>query len=131
MRKISVEAGRPGHGLEAVAGGISIHCVDLTEGAAATGLFVQLSDGDGQIRAAGHAGAKGLVEAEGLSDPLTDGIYQADFHVKAYYQARGITLPSTPFLDVVLYRFQSHDSAFHIHLPFKFSPWGYSLFRGN
>ena len=42
-----------------------------------------------------------------------------------------MTLPAVPFLDVVTYAFGIADPAQHYHLPFKLTPWGYSLFRGG
>jgi 5-hydroxyisourate hydrolase len=31
----------------------------------------------------------------------------------------------------VPFRFTIADAAQHYHLPFKFTPWGFSLFRGS
>ena len=42
---------------------------------------------------------------------------------------RATTTP--PFLDLVPFRFTIADAAQHFHLPFKFTPWGFSLFRGS
>lgn len=130
-------------------GGISIHCVDVANGRVAAGLRVTLRRLDG-----GPALASGLVNAKGLLDDpalmgagVVAGAYEVEFDVGAYYRAlfaraagarasavlNGVVLapPEPAFLEVVPYRFHVADVAQHYHLPFKFTPWGFSLFRGG
>lgn len=117
----------------AKAGGISIHVFDVANGVAAAGLSVELRGPGGKLLAAGTIGASGAfdhptVRGEGLTET---GIYEAVFHVGAWYRARGVALPSPAFLETVPYRFGIADLAQHYHLPLKMTPWGFSLFRGG
>jgi len=116
--------------------GISIHVVDVSRGLVAQGMRVELracggTGGAGRLIAAGDISAKGLLEDSALTSSFEPGAYEAIFHVAAYYRAAGVGLPAVPFLDVVSYRFGIADPAQHYHLPFKLTPWGYSLFRGG
>ncbi len=120
--------------------GISIHAVDVGRGIVASGMRVELfsfvSEGDN-----GETGrrliARGMISAAGtLNDPALTGTfmagrYEAVFHVGAYHRDVGISLAAVPFLDVVSYRFGIADPQQHYHLPFKFTAWGYSCFRGG
>lgn len=131
MRDLLVETGRSRNGLT-MSGGMSFHAVDLTLGEPAQGLLVELWDEDQQVLASGRITQTGNPDCAALlAEPKPNGSYTARFHVAGYYRAKGHALPPTCFLDVVAYDFQSHDPSFHIHLPFKFSPWGFSCFRGN
>lgn len=118
-----------------MAGGISIHAVDVSRACKAQGLHVVVSR---------VAGGKRIVVASGqiaenafLKHPimhgegLLEGAYEVAFHVADYYREAGVTLPDIPFLDVVTLRFVITDTSEHLHLPLKMTPWGYSLFRGN
>jgi 5-hydroxyisourate hydrolase len=40
-------------------------------------------------------------------------------------------LPNPSFIDVAVFRFGIDAVQQHFHLPFKFTPWGFSLFRGG
>ena len=118
-----------------MAGGISIHAVDVSTATKAEGLRVELWRADGMER---DLLAQGVIGADAsLAHPVTTGegvrvgCHEALFHVADYYRKRGVGLPEVPFLDVVVFPFLISDEAKHIHLPFKFTPWGYSLFRGN
>jgi len=115
------------------AGGISIHVFDVANGIAAAGLRVELRGPDGGLLASGAVGASGAfdhptVRGEGLTET---GIYEAVFHIGAWYRGRGTVLPSPAFLETVPYRFGIADLAQHYHLPLKMTPWGFSLFRGG
>jgi 5-hydroxyisourate hydrolase len=121
-------------------GGISIHCVDVAQGRVAAGLRVSLYrlGDDGQPLqpplAEGAVGADGSLRHPGLGgDRIGPGGYEVVFEVGTYCraQAAGATLPSPCFLERVPYRFHIADAAQHYHLPFKFTAWGFSLFRGG
>ena len=119
-------------------GGISIHCVDVASGRVAAGLRVTVrrlgADGQplGEVLAQGHIGANGLLADPALlSDAIGLGGYEASFFVGDFYRAQGAAVPSPAFLEVVPYRFHIADAAQHYHLPFKFTAWGFSLFRGG
>ena len=107
--------------------GISIHVVDVSRGIVAAGMQVELLH-DGKRIAQGKASSKGLLEVDGRAKA---GVYEAVFYVADWYREQQVALPSTPFLDVVTYRFGISDPEQHYHLPFKCTPWGYSCFRGG
>ena len=111
--------------------GVSIHVVDVSRGVVAQGMRVSLS-GTTQcgLIASGVISARGLLEEPALAARFEAGMYEAQFHVGAYYASVGIS-PDVPFLDVVSYRFGIAEPEQHIHLPFKCTPWGYSCFRGG
>lgn len=87
--------------------------------------------GAGKRIAGGVISTKGLLEDASLANRFAAGVYEAVFHVGAWYREQGTALPSVPFLDVVTYRFGISDPEQHFHLPFKCTPWGYSCFRGG
>lgn len=116
-------------------GGVSIHCVDVARGRVATGLQVvvsRLDPGGPCVIAQGAVGDKGLFEhAALLGREIQVGAYEVVFGVGDFCRASGVALPSPAFLEQVPYRFHIADVAQHYHLPFKFTPWGFSLFRGG
>ena len=113
-------------------GGISIHCVDVARGRVATGLRVRVARLDGALLCEGAINAKGLLDDPALmGEAVTAGGYEVTFEVGAFYRALGIEVPDPAFLESVPYRFHIADVAQHYHLPFKFTAWGFSLFRGG
>jgi 5-hydroxyisourate hydrolase len=116
-----------------MSGGISIHVVDVSRGVVAAWMRVEVYalTPDRKLIASGIVSAKGLVEESALAKRFLPGHYEAVFHVAAYYRAVGLSLPQTPFLDVVTYRFGIDDPESHYHLPMKLTPWGFSCFRGG
>jgi 5-hydroxyisourate hydrolase len=112
--------------------GISIHVVDVSRGVVAHGMRVEVrAAGGARLIAAGNINDKGILDESALAATFAAGAYEAVFHVADYYRKAGIALPAVPFLDVVTYAFGIADPAQHYHLPFKLTPWGYSLFRGG
>ena len=112
--------------------GISIHVVDVSRGAVAVGMQVELLHADGRVLASGATNPKGLLEHPALATTFEPGNYEAVFHVGAYYRGQAdVPLPKVPFLDVVHYHFGISEPQQHYHLPFKCTPWGYSCFRGG
>jgi 5-hydroxyisourate hydrolase len=121
-----------------MSGGLSIHCVDVASGRVAAGLRVTLHRLDAAGEPEGDALAEGLIGANGLlqhpalmSEAITAGGYEVRFAVGVFYRSQGAPLPSPAFLETVPYRFHIADVAQHYHLPFKFTAWGFSLFRGG
>jgi 5-hydroxyisourate hydrolase len=120
-----------------VSGGLSIHCVDVAHGRVASGLQVSLrrlmaDRHPGALLARGSVGANGLWSEPLLMGPaITAGGYEAGFDVGGFYRSQGVSVPDPAFLEEVVYRFYITDAAQHFHLPFKFTPWGFSLFRGG
>lgn len=114
-----------------MAGGISLHAVDIARGAPAVGMLVelwQLAPERKQI-AAGRLGANGQLDHPSVSGVgVIAGSYEALFHLGDYQRVHGV---GKPFLEVAPFRFEFEDARQHVHLPMKFTPWGYSLFRGS
>ena len=116
------------------AGGISIHAVDVARGIPAAGLGVtllRLSPDPAEI-AQGTCGAGGHFDhpvAQGGG--VIRGTYEVRFDVAAFYADSDLTLPDPAFMDVAVFRFGIDRVTEHFHLPFKFTPWGFSLFRGG
>ncbi len=116
-----------------MAQGISIHVVDVSRGLVATGMRVEvfaLISGRQSI-AAGAINERGVLAEPALDARFAPGEYEGLFYVAAFYRLIGVPLPAIPFLDVVSYRFGIADPNSHYHLPFKVTPWGFSLFRGG
>lgn len=141
---------------KARAGGISPHAVDVATGRPAAGMRVEIVriGATGATGAAGPMGATGDTNAGraggGADETIADltlgangaadhpvvhgagvaaGLHEVRFHVGAWLAAGGFEGPR--FLDVVPFRFHVYDPAQHYHLPFKFTPFGFSLFRGS
>ena len=115
--------------------GVSIHVVDVSRGVVAAGMGVELYaiglDAAPRLIATGTIAAGGTWDEPLLQQRFLAGVYEARFHVAAFYREVDVALPRLPFLDVVVYRFGIDDGAQHYHLPFKCTPWGYSCFRGG
>jgi len=114
-----------------MAGGISIHAVDIAAGRPARGLRVEIwrLAPDRTRLADGRLGADGLLQhAVVTGEGIVAGDYEALFHIDAFYRDGGRTEPA--FLTIVPFRFAIHNIDEHLHLPLKFTPWGLSLFRG-
>ena len=112
------------------AGGISIHCVDVATGRPATGMQVslhQLTEGEFTL-AEGQIGSNGQLDHPTVrGEGITAGIYEVRFHIGAYLKAQG---QFSGFLDIVPFRFVIEDVGPHLHLPMKFTPYGYAIFKG-
>lgn len=118
-----------------VSGGVSIHAVDIARGIPADGLGVRLWRMDGQTRievVEGSCGKDGLLDYPGAKGAgIQEGTYEVEFDVGAFYRQAGIELPNPAFVDVAVFRFGIERVEEHFHLPFKFTPWGFSMFRGG
>ncbi len=121
-----------------MSGGLSIHCVDVASGRVAAGLRVSVvrlqPDGQPQIDLLleGRVNASGLLQHPALmSDAISAGGYEVRFEVGDFYRSQGAAESAPAFLETVPYRFHIADAKQHYHLPFKFTAWGFSLFRGG
>ncbi|HEY9698893.1 MAG TPA: hydroxyisourate hydrolase [Trichocoleus sp.] len=117
-----------------MAGGISVHVVDVTRGLPAVGMKVEIFSisEPAQPIAAGVLSGKGLLDHPIVEGKGCDrGVYEVVFYIGDFYRQLGYSFPDTPFLDVVPFRFGIGDVEQHYHLPLKVSPWGFSLFRGG
>ena len=112
-----------------MAGGISIHAVDVASGRPAQGLRVEIwrvESARTQI-AEGRLGANGqldhpIVQGKGIEA----GEYEVHFHLGEFFAGGA----GASFLTVAPFRFRIEQVDEHFHLPMKFTRWGYSLFRG-
>lgn len=114
--------------------GISIHVVDVSRGVVASGMRIEVygTTPERRLLCHGAINPKGVLDdAVLMSDAMQVGYLEVLFHVADYYRNAGVPLPAIPFLDVVSYRFAIGDTRQHYHLPMKFTPWGYSCFRGG
>lgn len=110
-----------------MAGGISIHAVDVASGKPAQGLHVEIW----RIEPTRALIADGRLAANGVLDHLVTtgegveaGVYEVLFHLGEFFG------DGNGFLSVTPFRFRIADVDEHFHLPLKFTRWGYSLFRG-
>jgi 5-hydroxyisourate hydrolase len=116
-----------------MAGGISLHAVDVASGVPAQGMAVELwlRGSEPRLVATGQLGANGQLDhASVRGEGVEAGEYEALFHVGDYLRAQGGD-DASPFLDVLPFRFQVRDVAQHVHLPLKFTAWGCAIFRGS
>jgi len=116
------------------AGGISIHAVDVARGVPAAGLSVILRrmDPDPAEIASGVCSGDGhFAHPVSGGARVTRGTYEVQFGVGDYYRQIGTELPDPSFLGDAIFRFGIDRVSEHFHLPFKFTPWGFSLFRGG
>lgn len=112
-----------------MAGGISIHAVDVASGRPAEGLRVEIW----RIEPAPTRIAEGRLGANGqLDHPVVKGSgieageHEVRFHIGEFF-ADG---SGANFLTIVPFRFRVEAVDEHFHLPLKFTRWGFSLFRG-
>ena len=116
--------------------GLSTHVLDTMHGCPAAGMKVSLYTTQG--------GQATLVKSFTLNQdgrnpdgPLYDnaslkaGTYRLSFDVKAYFDAKGVSLPEPRFLDRVHLDFGVAHVDQHYHVPLLVSPWSYSTYRGS
>lgn len=117
-----------------MAGGISVHVVDVTRGMPAAGMRVEIFS----MAKPEQPIASGILSDQGFLDhPIVNGkgcdrgIYEVVFYIGDFYRQLAYPIPDIPFLDVMPFRFGIDDVEQHYHLPLKVSPWGFSLYRGG
>lgn len=116
-----------------MSGGISLHAVDVAAGVPATGMAVEVYALEGTRRriADGRLGPGGALDHPIVrGDGVTAGEYEALFHIGDWLRDTG-RATGRVFLEVAVFRLTVTDAAEHYHLPLKFTPWGYALFRGS
>ena len=116
-----------------MAGGISLHAVDVARGVPAQGMTVELwaLTPARRLIAQGTLGPNGQLDHPSVVGAgIATGPHEALFHVGDYLRAQS-GADASPFLDVLPFRFNVADIAQHVHLPLKFTAWGCALFRGS
>jgi 5-hydroxyisourate hydrolase len=114
-------------------GRLTTHVLDTANGIPAAGMSVRLLRADTRelIRET-HTNADGRCDGPLLDGEMfRPGQYVLAFGVAAYFRARGATLATPPFLDVVELAFGLADGQAHYHVPLLVSPWSYSTYRGS
>ncbi|MDQ0469282.1 hydroxyisourate hydrolase [Labrys wisconsinensis] len=113
-------------------GRLTTHVLDTSTGRPAAGLALTLTRvADGVVLAERTTNADGRVDGPILEgEAFRPGVYELAFHVGDYFRRGGVTLPPTPFLDVVPVRFGLSEDG-HYHVPLLVSPYGYSTYRGS
>ncbi len=114
---------------------LTTHVLDLRDGLPAAGVKVELHALDA---AAPEFLAVTVTNDDGrCPSPLLEGEamkagrYCLSFHVADYYRARGIPLPTPPFVDVVVIHYGIAAPGQTYHVPLLVSPWSYSTYRGS
>jgi 5-hydroxyisourate hydrolase len=112
-----------------MAGGISVHAVDVASGRPAKGLRVEIW----RLEPARTRIAEGRLGPSGqLDHPVTHGVgiksgeYEVLFHLGEFFADDA----EAGFLTVTPFRFRIGKVDEHFHLPMKFTRWGFALFRG-
>jgi 5-hydroxyisourate hydrolase len=111
---------------------LSTHVLDLTRGAPADGMEIELWRLDTaepkQLKVVTTNG-DGRTDAPLLTgDELTAGDYQLVFKIQAYFAQRGVE--ATFFVYAAVF-FRIADPAASYHVPLLVTPWAYSTYRGS
>ena len=112
-------------------GKLSTHVLDLTRGAPAAGMEVELwslTETPSRIKVV-TTNADGRTDAPLLSGAeLKAGHYQLIFKLEDYFAQQGVT---TTFFFCATIFFRIEDPAASYHVPLLVTPWAYSTYRGS
>jgi 5-hydroxyisourate hydrolase len=110
---------------------LSTHVLDLTLGAPAAGMEIELWRLDTeptQLKVV-------VTNAEGRTDvpllaasEMIAGDFQLVFKIKDYFERRGV--PCTFFVYAAVF-FRIEDAAQSYHVPLLVTPWAYNTYRGS
>jgi len=116
-------------------GRLTTHVLDAAHGCPGSDIKVELYRVEGaqlELITTVTTNHDGRCDAPVLQgDDYRTGVYQLHFHAGDYYRARGVKLPDTAFLDVVVLRFGIDAGQEHYHVPLLISPYSYSTYRGS
>lgn len=117
-----------------VMGMLTTHVLDTYHGAPAAGVAVELTrlgpTRETVVRTTTNAdGRCGKPLLEG--DTMRTGQYELAFDLESYFRAKGLALPTPPFLSTVVIRIGIADAGANYHVPLLASPWSYSTYRGS
>jgi len=116
-------------------GALTTHILDTAHGhpAAAVRIDLYAEQGAGwMLLRSVQTNSDGRCELPLLQGAdLQPGRYRLVFHMGAYFNGLGLTLPQTPFLDQIPLEFGVADAGQHYHVPLLVSPWSYSTYRGS
>lgn len=110
---------------------LSTHVLDLTRGAPAAGMEVELwslTETPTQLKVV-------TTNADGRTDEpllaggeMRAGDYQLVFKIKDYFAQRGV---ETTFFVYAAIFFRIEDATASYHVPLLCTPWAYSTYRGS
>jgi 5-hydroxyisourate hydrolase len=116
-------------------GRLTTHVLDAAHGCPGSSIHIALYRVEGERLekvADAVTNSDGRCDAPLLQgDDYRSGVYQLQFHAGDYYRAKGVQLPATAFLDVVVLRFGIDAAQDHYHVPLLISPYSYSTYRGS
>lgn len=114
-----------------MAGKLSTHVLDLTRGAPAAGMEIELwnlGDPPTQLKVV-------VTNADGRTDEpllvgeqLRAGDYQLVFKIRDYFARQGV--PTTFFVYAAVF-FRIEDPTASYHVPLLCTPWAYNTYRGS
>ena len=111
---------------------LSTHVLDLTRGAPAAGMEIELWRLDTaepkQLKVV-ITNADGRTDVPLLAgDEMNAGDYQLVFKIQAYFAAQGVE--ATFFVYAAVF-FRLADATASYHVPLLVTPWAYSTYRGS
>jgi 5-hydroxyisourate hydrolase len=111
---------------------LSTHVLDLTRGAPAAGMEIELWRLDTtepkQLKVV-VTNADGRTDQPLLSaEEMAVGDFQLVFKIKDYFAARGVS--ATFFVYAAIF-FRIEDAAASYHVPLLVTPWAYNTYRGS
>ncbi|WP_462413256.1 hydroxyisourate hydrolase [Neobacillus sp. Marseille-QA0830] len=117
--------------------GLTTHILDLTKGAPAANVTIELYFQDEASVEWKHV-KTAVTNTDGRLDlpfltneEMKPGTYELIFHLGEYFRGNNIELPNPPFLDKIPVRFGINEPSVHYHVPLLVSPFGYQVYRGS
>jgi 5-hydroxyisourate hydrolase len=122
-------------GTSAAGGRLTTHVLDLSIGAPAAGLEIELfriEEGRRERLSAARTNADGRCDKPLLvGSEVVRGVYELLAHVGLYFKRNGLKLPEPAFLDLVPIRFGIAEPDRHYHVPLLVAPYGFSTYCGS
>ena len=110
---------------------LSTHVLDLTRGAPAAGMEIELwslTQEPKQLKVV-TTNADGRTDEPLLTgEAFVAGDYQLVFKIRDYFAARGVD--ATFFVYAAVF-FRIEDASASYHVPLLVTPWAYSTYRGS
>jgi len=110
---------------------LSTHVLDLTRGAPAVGMEIELwgmSETPRQLKVV-TTNADGRTDTPLLqNDELKPGDYQLIFKIQDYFAQRGV-LETFFVYAAIFFRIDNPNASYHV--PLLVTPWAYSTYRGS